>query len=127
MRFFDKGSVVRLKRSLGYGPGEQEFGYITIRNGAHVFFWYFYAQDDEPLTKPTVVFLSGGPGTSSTGVANFGEVGNSYVNGTERAAAWVSLEKVFLFFFLNLLLTSGKACECVVHRPACWYGIQRNL
>lgn len=75
----------------GFGPGEQDWGYVTVRPGAHMFWWLYYTTADvESYTeRPLIMWLQGGPGASSTGFGNFAELGplDYYLN--ERNYTWV--------------------------------------
>ena len=53
-------------------PAEQ-WGYVDVRTGAHIFWWFYRANDPSPDTRPTVLWLQGGPGASGTGYGNFAE------------------------------------------------------
>ncbi|KAL3279830.1 hypothetical protein HHI36_017335 [Cryptolaemus montrouzieri] len=74
----------------GFGPTDQEWGYITVKEGGHMFWWLHYttAEVEDPTTIPLVIWLQGGPGASSTGYGNLGEIGpiDEYLN--ERKYAW---------------------------------------
>ncbi|KAK9879090.1 hypothetical protein WA026_003904 [Henosepilachna vigintioctopunctata] len=76
----------------GFGPTDQEWDYVTVRKGAHMFWWLHYttAKVDDPTSKPLVIWLQGGPGSASTGYGNFGELGplDEYLN--VRDTAWTN-------------------------------------
>jgi len=50
----------------GFGPGEQDWGYVDVREGAHMFYWLFYttANVSSYTERPLVLWLQGGPGGS---------------------------------------------------------------
>ncbi|XP_030372285.1 retinoid-inducible serine carboxypeptidase-like [Scaptodrosophila lebanonensis] len=75
----------------GYGPGEQDWGYVDIRTGAHMFYWLYYttANVSTYTTRPLVIWLQGGPGASSTGYGNFEELGPVDLFGHQRNWTWV--------------------------------------
>jgi len=74
----------------GFGPGEQEYGYVEVRPGAHMFYWMFYTTAQEDWTqRPLVMWLQGGPGASSTSYGNFNEIGPWDGNRKERNSTWV--------------------------------------
>lgn len=51
----------------GFGPTDQEWGYVTVRDGAHMFWWLHYTTaTSDPTEKPLLIWLQGGPGGSST-------------------------------------------------------------
>lgn len=62
----------------GFGPGEQEWGFVEVRDNAHIFYWLYLttAAVNNVTEKPLVIWLQGGPGASSTGYGNFAELGN---------------------------------------------------
>uniref|UniRef100_A0A5F9CSI9 Serine carboxypeptidase 1 n=1 Tax=Oryctolagus cuniculus TaxID=9986 RepID=A0A5F9CSI9_RABIT len=57
--------------------GKEVWGYVTVRQDAHMFWWLYYAT--HPCKNfselPLVMWLQGGPGGSSTGFGNFQEIG----------------------------------------------------
>ncbi|KAL1489475.1 hypothetical protein ABEB36_014363 [Hypothenemus hampei] len=60
----------------GFGPTDQEWGYVTVREGAHMFWWLHYTTATKNSTqRPLVIWLQGGPGGSSTQYGNFEELG----------------------------------------------------
>jgi hypothetical protein len=69
------------------GPGEQDWGYVTVRPDAHMFYWLYY--HEKTTEKPLVIWLQGGPGASSTGYGNFEEIGIVDINGNVRDHSWV--------------------------------------
>ncbi|XP_026467969.1 retinoid-inducible serine carboxypeptidase-like [Ctenocephalides felis] len=75
----------------GIGPGEQDWGYVTVREGAHMFWWLYHttAPVSDSAERPLVVWLQGGPGASSTGYGNFEELGPLDINLNERNYTWV--------------------------------------
>ncbi|XP_015125163.1 retinoid-inducible serine carboxypeptidase [Diachasma alloeum] len=79
----------------GFGPGEQEWGYIDVRPGAHMFWWLYYVtppsgEKVNVYKKPLVIWLQGGPGASSTGYGNFEELGPLDLEGNRRNYTWVN-------------------------------------
>nr|XP_022907640.1 retinoid-inducible serine carboxypeptidase-like [Onthophagus taurus] len=75
----------------GFGPGDQDWGYVTVREGAHMFWWLFFTTADVAhyTEKPLIVWLQGGPGASSTGYGNFAELGPLDLNLEPREHTWV--------------------------------------
>ncbi|XP_030372286.1 retinoid-inducible serine carboxypeptidase-like [Scaptodrosophila lebanonensis] len=75
----------------GYGPGEQDWGYVDVRTGAHMFYWLYYttANVSTYTTRPLAIWLQGGPGASSTGYGNFEELGPLDLYGDYRNWTWV--------------------------------------
>lgn len=76
---------------VGFGPGEQEWGYVDVRSGAHMFYWLYYttANVTNPADKPLVIWLQGGPGASGTGYGNFEEIGPLDTKLNPRKHTWV--------------------------------------
>ncbi|KAH8371436.1 hypothetical protein KR093_007495, partial [Drosophila rubida] len=75
----------------GYGPGEQDWGFVDVRTGAHMFYWLYYttANVTSYTERPLAIWLQGGPGASSTGYGNFEELGPLKLDGTPREWTWV--------------------------------------
>ncbi|XP_016961737.1 retinoid-inducible serine carboxypeptidase [Drosophila biarmipes] len=75
----------------GFGPGEQDWGYVDVREGAHMFYWLFYttANVSSYTERPLVLWLQGGPGGSSTALGNFEELGPVDRNGNPREGNFV--------------------------------------
>lgn len=71
----------------GVGPGEQDWGYVTVRPDAHMFYWLYY--HERTTEEPLVIWLQGGPGASSTGYGNFEEIGIVDMNLNVRNHSWV--------------------------------------
>ncbi|XP_020807674.1 retinoid-inducible serine carboxypeptidase-like [Drosophila serrata] len=84
-------SVILTKGKAGYGPGEQDWGYVDVRPGAHIFYWLYYttANVSSYTDRPLVIWLQGGPGASSTGDGNFAELGPLDLKGNKRNWSWV--------------------------------------
>ncbi|XP_049811567.1 retinoid-inducible serine carboxypeptidase-like [Schistocerca nitens] len=84
----------------GVGPGEQDWGYIDVRDGAHMFYWLYYTTaTTDYATRPLVIWLQGGPGASGTGYGNFEELGIVDANLNVRNSSWV--HKVNVLFIDN--------------------------
>lgn len=53
----------------GYGPvaERQLAGYLPVEDdgGAYIYFWYIESRSEQPLHDPIVIWLNGGPGSSS--------------------------------------------------------------
>lgn len=75
----------------GYGPGEQDWGHVDVREGAHMFYWLYYttANVSNFVDRPLAIWLQGGPGASSTGYGNFEELGPVTLEGGYRDWTWV--------------------------------------
>ncbi|KAL6263526.1 hypothetical protein P5V15_006315 [Pogonomyrmex californicus] len=75
----------------GFGPGEQEWGYVQVRSNANMFWWLYYttANVNSYYDRPLIIWLQGGPGASSTSYGNFKELGPLDVNLNPRNYTWV--------------------------------------
>ncbi|CAH2263463.1 jg13914 [Pararge aegeria aegeria] len=75
-----------------FGNFKQNFGYVNVREGAHMFYWLFYttASVTNYTERPLIVWLQGGPGGSSTGVGNFEILGPLDLSLQERNYTWVN-------------------------------------
>ncbi|CAN6294822.1 unnamed protein product [Urochloa humidicola] len=88
--------------SNGTPDGSELWGYVEVRPGAHLFWWY-YKSPQRPSTPakpwPTVLWLQGGPGASGVGLGNFQEIGPLDVDLKPRNSTW--LQKADLIFLDN--------------------------
>ncbi|CAG9578653.1 unnamed protein product [Danaus chrysippus] len=77
--------------STQFGDHKQDFGYVTVREGAHMFYWMYYttANVANHTERPLIVWLEGGPGVSTTGSINFETLGPLDENLQERNYTWV--------------------------------------
>ncbi|XP_043474711.1 retinoid-inducible serine carboxypeptidase-like [Leptopilina heterotoma] len=75
----------------GFGSGEQEWGFVNVRQHSQMFWWLYYttANVTNYTEKPLILWLQGGPGASSTGYGNFEEIGPLDVNLAYRNYTWV--------------------------------------
>ncbi|XP_030760618.1 retinoid-inducible serine carboxypeptidase-like [Sitophilus oryzae] len=79
----------------GFGPTDQEWGFSTVREGAHIFWWLHYTTaTQEPTEKPLLIWLQGGPGSSSTSYGNFAELGPLDLDLNPRNTSWVNSANV---------------------------------
>ncbi|XP_077287737.1 retinoid-inducible serine carboxypeptidase-like [Arctopsyche grandis] len=78
--------------ATGFGPGEQDYGYVTIREGAHMFWWLYHttANVTDSSERPLILWLMGGPSGSSCGQGNFLLVGPRDEMLYERKNTWVT-------------------------------------
>ncbi|KAJ3666368.1 hypothetical protein Zmor_001812 [Zophobas morio] len=76
----------------GFGPTEQEWGFVTVREGANMFWWLQQTSADvENYTeKSLVIWLQEGPGASSTGYGNFAELGPLDADLNPRPTTWLN-------------------------------------
>ncbi|CAL1686269.1 unnamed protein product [Lasius platythorax] len=75
----------------GFGPGEQEWGFVEVRPNASMFWWLYYTTADVKsyYDKPLMIWLQGGPGSSSTAYGNFEELGPLDTDLNPRNYTWV--------------------------------------
>lgn len=84
------GKLFSLLGRYGF-RGDQEWGFVTVRPGANLFYWLHYttAKVDSYIKKPLLIWLEGGPGVSSTGYTNFNEIGPLQLNLSKRTDSLV--------------------------------------
>uniref|UniRef100_A0A8C9WN18 Carboxypeptidase n=1 Tax=Scleropages formosus TaxID=113540 RepID=A0A8C9WN18_SCLFO len=77
-------------------PPSEAWGYVDIRQGAHMFWWLYYANGSAGSYKelPLVMWLQGGPGGSSCGFGNFEEIGPLDRDLKPRNTTWVQAASV---------------------------------
>ena len=80
---------------------DEKWGYVTVRKGAHMFWWLYGAQTNiKPRSElPLIIWLQGGPGGSGTGFGNFKEIGPVDDNMVKRNTTW--LQAANLLFIDN--------------------------
>ncbi|XP_029164022.1 retinoid-inducible serine carboxypeptidase-like isoform X2 [Nylanderia fulva] len=90
----------------GFGPGEQEWGYVEVRPFAKMFWWLYFTTADVKsyYDKPLIIWLQGGPGASSTAYGNFEELGPLDVDLNPRNYTWV---KNYNVLFIDNPVGSG--------------------
>ncbi|KAL6476406.1 hypothetical protein MHYP_G00149050 [Metynnis hypsauchen] len=74
--------------------GKETWGYVDVREGAHMFWWLYYADSSSFKDLPLVMWLQGGPGGSSCGFGNFEEIGPLDTDLEPRKTSWVSSASV---------------------------------
>ncbi|XP_077411859.1 retinoid-inducible serine carboxypeptidase [Vanacampus margaritifer] len=91
--------IVALNASKGLlSPlaGKETWNYVEVRDGAHMFWWLYYA--DSPFVKyqefPLIMWLQGGPGGSGSGFGNFEEIGPLDTDLKPRKSSWVQAANV---------------------------------
>ena len=75
----------------------EDWGYVKVRENAFMFWWLYGAQTSDPsqrLDKPLIMWLQGGPGSSSTGFGNFEELGPLTVDLKPRNTTWLRAANV---------------------------------
>lgn len=76
--------------------GKEAWNYVEVRDGAHMFWWLYYAdsQSAEYKDLPLVMWLQGGPGGSGSGFGNFEEIGPLNRDLQPRKTSWVQAANV---------------------------------
>ncbi|XP_029944496.1 retinoid-inducible serine carboxypeptidase [Salarias fasciatus] len=76
--------------------GREAWNYVEVRDGAHMFWWLYYAdcQSVQSRDLPLVLWLQGGPGGSGTGFGNFEEIGPLTRDLEPRKSSWVQAASV---------------------------------
>ncbi|XP_073822407.1 retinoid-inducible serine carboxypeptidase-like isoform X2 [Musca autumnalis] len=98
--------VAFVSAKTGHGPGKEDWGFVDIRPGAHMFYWLYYttANVSRYTERPLTIWLQGGPGYSATGLGNFDQLGPLDIYGNERNWTWV---KQMNILFIDSPLGSG--------------------
>ncbi|KAH3862982.1 retinoid-inducible serine carboxypeptidase-like [Dreissena polymorpha] len=79
---------------------KQEWSYVDVRTGAHMFYWLYYTTAPAGFQQtPLIMWLQGGPGGSGTGFGNFEEIGPIDVDQSPRNTTW--LQAASLLFVDN--------------------------
>uniref|UniRef100_A0A3P8W2M5 Carboxypeptidase n=1 Tax=Cynoglossus semilaevis TaxID=244447 RepID=A0A3P8W2M5_CYNSE len=76
--------------------GKEAWNYVEVRDGAHMFWWLYYADNQSAGYKdlPLVMWLQGGPGGSGSGFGNFEEIGPLNRDLEPRKSSWVQAASV---------------------------------
>ncbi|XP_017061160.1 LOW QUALITY PROTEIN: retinoid-inducible serine carboxypeptidase [Drosophila ficusphila] len=84
-------SLYWVQGRVGLGPGNQEWDYVEVRNGSHLFYWLLYttANVRHFTHRPLVIWLQGGPGVASSGIGFFEQLGPIDIEGRLRETSWV--------------------------------------
>ncbi|CAL4923011.1 unnamed protein product [Urochloa decumbens] len=96
----------------GTSDGSELWGYVEVRPGAHLFWWYYKSLQRTSTPSqpwPTVLWLQGGPGASGVGLGNFQEIGPLDVDLKPRNLTW--LQKADLIFLDNPVGTGYSYVE----------------
>ncbi|XP_043286962.1 retinoid-inducible serine carboxypeptidase-like [Venturia canescens] len=101
------GVIDHAEGRKGFNGSEQEWGFVTVRPKAQMFWWLYYTTSDEVTDvhdKPLLIWLQGGPGASSTGYGNFEEFGPLDLQLNPRNHTWV---KDYNVLFIDNPVGSG--------------------
>ncbi|XP_062874789.1 retinoid-inducible serine carboxypeptidase [Trichomycterus rosablanca] len=76
--------------------GKEAWDYVEVRDGAHMFWWLYYANGSSSSFQdlPLIMWLQGGPGGSGCGFGNFAEIGPLDTNLQQRDTSWVNAASV---------------------------------
>ncbi|XP_038123491.1 retinoid-inducible serine carboxypeptidase [Cyprinodon tularosa] len=85
-------SVLVSKGSSSPPPAKEQWDYVEVRPGAHIFWWLYYADSYQDL--PLILWLQGGPGGSGSGFGNFEEIGPLNRDLEPRKTSWVQAASV---------------------------------
>ncbi|KAM4034109.1 retinoid-inducible serine carboxypeptidase [Anomaloglossus baeobatrachus] len=94
------GRPVRMTEAM------EDWGYVTVRQDAHMFWWLYYANHPTKnyTEVPLVMWLQGGPGASGCGFGNFEEIGPRDTNLCPRNSSW---DRVASLLFVDNPVGSG--------------------
>ena len=74
----------------GTDDGSEEWGYIPVRPGASMFYWFYRTRHpDGYRNRPIVLWLQGGPFLSGTGLGNFLMFGPLDQDLKPRNSTWI--------------------------------------
>ncbi|XP_044263169.1 retinoid-inducible serine carboxypeptidase-like isoform X2 [Tribolium madens] len=76
----------------GVGGSDQDWGYITVRPNAHMFWWLYYTTYNNVSSytdRPLIIWLQGGPGMPASGFGNFLEIGPLDSNFNSRKGSFI--------------------------------------
>ena len=79
----------------GTEDGTEEWGYVPVRPGASMFYWFYRTTHPKGFrNRPIVLWLQGGPGVSGTGLGNFLMLGPSDEHLRPRNSTWIQTANV---------------------------------
>nr|XP_008195883.2 PREDICTED: retinoid-inducible serine carboxypeptidase-like [Tribolium castaneum] len=76
----------------GVGGSDQDWGYITVRPNAHMFWWLYYTTYNNVSNytdRSLIIWLQGGPGMPASGFGNFLEIGPLDANFQGREGSFI--------------------------------------
>ncbi|KAK2893221.1 retinoid-inducible serine carboxypeptidase [Channa argus] len=91
------GIIIIISKGLSSPlTGKEAWNYVEVRDGAHMFWWLYYADNQSAGYKelPLVMWLQGGPGGSGSGFGNFEEIGPLNRDLEPRKTSWVQAASV---------------------------------
>ena len=79
----------------GTADGSEEWGYVPLRPGASMFYWFYRTtHPDSYKNRPIVLWLQGGPGVSGTGLGNFIMFGPVDQHFKPRNSTWIKTANI---------------------------------
>ncbi|GJQ78402.1 hypothetical protein Trydic_g22227 [Trypoxylus dichotomus] len=93
--------------SKGVGDVRQDWGYVDVRPGAHMFWWLYYTTATSVshyTERPLIIWLQGGPGMPASGYGNFIEIGPYNLHMKPRKHTWI---KNFNVLFIDNPIGTG--------------------
>ena len=74
---------------------DQDFGYLDVRQGAHMFWWLYGANETTtaPVPRsetPLIAWFQGGPGAGGSGYGNYAEMGPIDTDLQYRPSTWMT-------------------------------------
>uniref|UniRef100_A0A669DZW3 Carboxypeptidase n=1 Tax=Oreochromis niloticus TaxID=8128 RepID=A0A669DZW3_ORENI len=87
---YQRVCLCRTQRLPSALASKEAWNYVEVRDGAHMFWWLYYADSVQAQYKdlPLVMWLQGGPGGSGTGFGNFEEIGPLNRDLEPRKTSW---------------------------------------
>ncbi|XP_006271289.2 retinoid-inducible serine carboxypeptidase isoform X1 [Alligator mississippiensis] len=81
---------------LKQSESKEAWGYVQVRNNAHMFWWLYYANNPtKNFTElPLIMWLQGGPGASGCGFGNFEEIGPLNTKLKPRNTTWLQAASI---------------------------------
>ena len=93
--FLNCTSALALSARGGTEDGSEEWGYIPVRPGASMFYWFYRTtHPDGYRNRPIVLWLQGGPGVAGTGLGNFLMFGPLDEHLRPRNSTWIQTANV---------------------------------
>ncbi|XP_074108865.1 retinoid-inducible serine carboxypeptidase-like [Cotesia typhae] len=97
---------VKSDEEKGVGSTKQNWSYVTLREGAHYFWWLYHTSSSEETSKnkPLLISLTTGMLKGASGVNNFDQIGPLDIDLNPREKTWL---KDFNILFVDNILDCG--------------------
>ncbi|CAD6211813.1 GSCOCT00003845001.2-RA-CDS [Cotesia congregata] len=97
---------VKSDEEKGVGSTKQNWSYVTVREGAHYFWWLYHTSSSEATSKnkPLLISLTTGILKAASGVNNFDQIGPLDIDLNPRDKTWL---KDFNILFIDNILDCG--------------------